>query len=101
MEGDERRRRGMAPVCLPAGLITLLCQTRHWSAHQRTDVVFAEQPQIIESVRTCSELPSKGSMRQWTWDSWSQIFGDASKEGPPGPSRRRGQGPPPGRPAVS
>jgi hypothetical protein len=43
VEGHERRRRGMAPVCLPAGLITLLCQTKHRPApNQRTYVVFAE-----------------------------------------------------------
>ena len=44
VEGHEqRRRRGIAPVCLPAGLVTLLCQTKRLPAPNRpTEVVFAE-----------------------------------------------------------
>jgi hypothetical protein len=41
LEGHERRWRGIAPVCLRAGLVTLLCQTKHLpSPNRRTDVVF-------------------------------------------------------------
>jgi glucose dehydrogenase len=43
MTSTSRRRRGIAPVWLPAGLVALLCWTKRLPAPNRpTDVVFAE-----------------------------------------------------------
>src|SRR5438132_13868882 len=55
MEDHDRRRRGMAPVCLRAGLITPLCQTNTCRPpNRRTDVVFAEHSGFWREPRPTS-----------------------------------------------